>query len=164
MPKAAAASAVVFPKRLLFAGTYTLVWLIITNPNSLYVVLCWLIGFLGYQNTSAASTGAPNAVELWLRSSGLVSPSFSVSLKFKVRLLPLRQVLFVHLHHWLYLLILFAIFRFLMRPWAGGGEKEGGWKAMARDAVEAMCLGGFTQGLVYEDWRNVLWIASGGKE
>ena len=102
----------------------------------------FLVGYTSYSRTSAKSAGEPNQAEVWLKNAGLVSDSFSFSLNFDVG--PLH----VHLHHWLYLLIINFIV-FLSKD-AGFFRKHMSiyW------AIISLCFGGACQGLIYDDWKN----------
>ncbi len=70
-----------FPRRVLFWGTFSLSWLLLHLPHRELSVLGFLLGFLGYQKASAPGSGQPNAAEQWLKGRGLVGDAFSVSLR-----------------------------------------------------------------------------------
>ena len=147
-----------FPPRVLFFAPFTLCWLLLRASCREVVLVFWLFGYLGYANASAPGPGLPNALEVWLRSRGYVSSGFSVSLKGRIPLRIFKRYVCVHLHHWLYTLFIFSAVKVTRR---GGKLEPFGVRSLAMDALEAACLGGFTQGMTYDDWGRVLWIEGG---
>jgi hypothetical protein len=70
----------------------------------------------------------------------------SVSLKFTWR------AFHIHLHHWVYLLLLFVFLTLEQTLWS---DHAASYPLYA--FASAFCLGGSVQGLKYADWRNVIW-------
>jgi hypothetical protein len=89
--------------------------------------ISFILGFVIYMVFSAPKTGYPNRIDRIL--------GFNVSLKFKIPFLPLK----IHIHHWLYLLI---IRLFINNP-----------------QIIWFCYGGIIQGIVmYEDFYKIVYF------
>jgi hypothetical protein len=54
----------------------------------------------------------------------------------------------VHIHHWLYLIAVGLLARAL---------NCGIWRPWVYAATIGFCVGGFFQGLTYDDWYQVVW-------
>ena len=158
-----------FPARVVYLALCCLVFLLLVHSA---LSLCsFLLAFLFFNLTSAPATGHPNAVEHALhrlaallpsRPSRLPRPSAqppllvssvrpppSISLRWSV------SGYCVHVHHWLYLLLLYAA-SLLLLPRVPSTTLPMPRAAVA-DLVAGWCAGGLCQGLKYDDWHLVLW-------
>ena len=108
-------------------------------PPPLFATLWACVGYSAYKATSAPATGSPNRVDKLVK---MVWPSFpGFSLKLQV-----GRSWHLHIHHWLYLLVLGTLlFLFAERT------------PIARAAIYG-CVGGAAQGIhcYPEDWHRVV--------
>ncbi|GMH66541.1 hypothetical protein TL16_g04454 [Triparma laevis f. inornata] len=108
----------------------------------------FVIGYVGFNKTSAKKAGQPNQAEVWLKNWGLVGEKFHFSLTFDFRVGGYAWHL--HFHHWLYLLCLSAVFYLIRHSNLFQMHMTSYWGA------QSFCLGGCCQGLKYEDWSHCL--------
>lgn len=156
-----------FPLRVYLCSIFSLLFLCVCH--SLPACLTALISFCFFTLTSAPATGQPNIIEHVLyylhttyqraRSRSATStvhthtdepykPQMkrSVSLRFTVRSYHL------HVHHWLYLSLLYtAALLFIPSSSVHIQHLIAGW-----------CIGGICQGLKYDDWHQVMWRTTTG--
>lgn len=143
-----------------------------TNQSIKFCLIGIFGGFLFFTLTSAPKTGHPNAIDClfdWMfdqsnnhskgrffdqSSTVVVNQSVNqstikstkrktVSLKFSVKRLSF------HVHHWCYLLIFYLIIYFHLHVYM---------QSSTFDLIGGFCLGGFVQGLKYDDWHRVVWV------
>jgi hypothetical protein len=88
--------------------------------------------------TSAATVGTVGGTASWKQ--------MSISLRFTL------YNFHIHLHHWVYLLII-CLFLFLEQTYFA----EHAASSSVYSFASAFCLGGSVQGLKYADWSHVIW-------
>ena len=144
---------------MLYVSLVSLVFLLFVHfPLSL---VSFLLSFLFFTFTSAPSTGHPNAIEhLLLRLTRLpLLPSRSRGPRTVSRpSISLRWSMWgctFHLHHWLYLLLIYAaslVLLPLLPPRALPLPPRA-----VKDLLAGWCAGGLCQGVKYDDWHRVVW-------
>jgi hypothetical protein len=126
--------------RVFIASIISIIWLIYAMGD--IGIIGWVIGYMTCLKLSAPSTGESNIIEIWLRENNIIPQTFTTSLRLKLQFYKTKSHICIHIHHWIYLLIL-AFFAYVN---------------VHMQFLSAVALGGSIQGLIYDDWYRILWF------
>ena len=107
--------------------------------NNLFWIFVVLMGYTFYNILSSTETGGKNKIDIYLSKKLEKNINSSMKYKFKMG----NKMIFIHIHHWLYLLIIGVSLSFIE------------YFLYAK----YFCFGGIIQGIVrYKDWYKVVYV------